>query len=106
MSVEVRLFIIARLAASFFLVWALRPHPFNYFESLRLGTMAVCAFGIYCALRWKQQGWAWAFGFLALLFNPFAKVALNRQTWNVLDVAVALVLVASIFLLKPQRVGT
>lgn len=95
------LFTLARLAAAAMLAWALRPHPYGYFELLRIAVCGVGAFGIYCALQWKRQGWAWAFGGLIVLFNPFVKVALGRQMWNYVDVAVAAFLVASIFLLKP-----
>ena len=32
---------------------------------------------------------AWTFGALALLFQPFIKIALGRLIWNVVDVVVA-----------------
>jgi hypothetical protein len=97
------IFTITRLVAACFLVWALAKHPYSYFESLRLGVIAVCVFGAYCAWAWKQIGWVWAFGFIAILFNPFVKIALNRQTWNVVDVIVAAFLVLTIFLLKDNK---
>ncbi|MBQ6064697.1 MAG: hypothetical protein IJK87_13900 [Prevotella sp.] len=34
------------------------------------------------------------FGALALLFQPFVKVALGRMMWNVVDVIVAILLIA------------
>ena len=34
------------------------------------------------------------FGALALLFQPFFKIALGRDMWNVVDVVVAIFLVA------------
>lgn len=34
-----------------------------------------------------------ACGALALLFQPFIKIALGREMWNVVDVAVALALI-------------
>lgn len=89
-------FTLARLAAAGMLVWALARHPYSYFELLRIVTCAVCAFGIYCAIQWKKQGWAWAFGVLILLFNPLVKVALNRQTWNVVDVVVAMLFLTGV----------
>ncbi len=68
------LFILARLAAVFMLLWAVAPqffqisdHPYSFFELLRVAVCAVCAFGVYCAIQWKQPGWAWAFGSLAAL---------------------------------------
>ena len=41
------------------------------------------------------------YGGLALLFQPFYKVALGRQMWNTVDVIVGLGLIISIFL-KPK----
>lgn len=40
---------------------------------------------------------------LALLFQPFIKVALGRMIWNVVDVIVSLGLIISIFV-KPKRI--
>ena len=36
---------------------------------------------------------AWTFGALALLFQPFIKIALGRLIWNVVDVVVGVGLV-------------
>lgn len=38
---------------------------------------------------------------LALLFQPFFKIALGRQMWNIVDVVVGVGLVISIFM-KPK----
>jgi hypothetical protein len=96
------IFTLARLAAAFFLIWAFWPHPYKYFEALRFWIMTVSIFGVYCSIQWKQQGWAWVFGVIAILFNPFAKIALGRQNWNYVDAIVAAVFIASIFLLKDK----
>jgi hypothetical protein len=37
------------------------------------------------------------FGALALLFQPFIKIALGRTIWNIVDVAVAILLLVLIF---------
>jgi hypothetical protein len=37
---------------------------------------------------------------LALLFQPFLKLSLGREIWNILDIIVALGLVASIIFKK------
>ncbi|MGA9211631.1 DUF6804 family protein [Kaistella sp.] len=38
---------------------------------------------------------------LALLFQPFFKIALGREIWNIVDVVVALGLLVSLFKKKP-----
>jgi hypothetical protein len=42
------------------------------------------------------------YGGLALLFQPFFKIALGRQMWNIVDVIVGIGLVISIFM-KPKK---
>jgi hypothetical protein len=39
---------------------------------------------------------------LALLFQPFFKIALGRQIWNIVDVVVGIGLLISIFM-KPKE---
>ena len=41
----------------------------------------------------KREGWAICFGALALLFQPFVKIALGRTMWNIVDVVVAIMLI-------------
>ena len=38
------------------------------------------------------------FGALALLFQPFFKIALGRDLWNILDIVTGLFLIISLFL--------
>lgn len=102
-KVIVVLFTIARIVAAVALVWALAPNPYVYYELLRLLVCAVCMFGIFCAVRLQQASWSWVFGALILLFNPLVRLPFQRLAWNVLDVATAAFLIATIFLLKPAK---
>ena len=53
------------------------------------------AFGVmsYQYIQKKLTVWAITFGALALLFQPFIKVALGRTMWNIVDVIVAILLI-------------
>ena len=42
------------------------------------------------------------YGCLALLFQPFFKIALGRDVWNVVDVIVGIALLISVFI-KPKK---
>jgi hypothetical protein len=42
------------------------------------------------------------YGGLALLFQPFFKISLGRQIWNIVDVVVGIGLLISIFM-KPKE---
>ena len=78
----------------------LAPMPYGYFQLVRFVAMVVfglMAYQYYC--RNKSIA-ATVFGVLALLFQPIYKIALGRATWNVIDVLVAVLLVALFVLEK------
>lgn len=43
------------------------------------------------------------YGALALLFQPFFKVALGRELWNMVDVVAAIGLLVSIFVKSKEK---
>ena len=72
----------------------LAPMPYGYYMLVRF--VAMVAFGLM-AYRYYANHKAIAavvFGVLALLFQPIYKIALGRVTWNVIDVLVAVLLIA------------
>ena len=85
---------LAYLAAAA-LVLALAPWPYGYYQLLRFGVTAVAAYGTYLAYGAGQQGWMWGLAGLAVLFNPIAPIAFDREVWAFLDVAAAVALVVS-----------
>lgn len=96
-------FTATRIIAASLLVWALARHSFNYYELLKLVVSGTCLFGVYVAFTAKKVDWAWLFGALVVLFNPLFPSPLSRQTWNVIDIAAAVLLLATIFLMKPAK---
>lgn len=95
-------FIIVRIIAVFMLLFAIGTLPYNYYTVLRLVVCAVTVYGAYYATKIKSRGWAWTLGVTAYLFNPVFPVYLKKSTWEVLDLCVAIVLAASLFLLRKQ----
>lgn len=67
--------------------------PYGYYVLVRF--VAMIAFAVMAWQYWekKRTPLAVTFGALALLFQPFAKIALGRTMWNVVDVAVAILLI-------------
>jgi hypothetical protein len=57
--------------------------------------VAMVAFAIFAYGYYEQNKTSLAvtFSALALLFQPFIKIALGRVMWNIVDVAVALLLI-------------
>lgn len=79
------------------LLLCLAPMPYGYYTLVRI--LAMVVFGLY-AYRFyvaKKEALTWVFVTLALLFQPFAKVALGRMIWNVIDVIVAIGLIVLFF---------
>lgn len=75
----------------------LAPMPYGYFQLVRF--LATLAFGVM-AFRYYQERKEWlaySCGTLALLFQPFYKIALGRTVWNIVDVIVAVGLIALFF---------
>jgi len=75
------------------LLLCLAPMPYGYYALVRF--VAMVAFAVMAYQYWnkKQQSLAVVFGALALLFQPFAKIALGRTVWNIVDVIVAAFLI-------------
>ncbi len=58
------------------------------------------------AVVWKEKQIKYTplfyYVLLALLFQPFFKIALGREIWNIVDVVVAVGLIISVFI-KPKE---
>ena len=85
------------------LLLCLAPMPYGYFTLVRI--LATVVFGLYayrCYVA-KKEAFTWVFVTLALLFQPFAKVGLGRTVWNIIDVIVAIGLIALFFWERNER---
>ena len=78
---------------SLLLLLCLAPMPYGYYQLVRFVAMVVFGVMTYKYYEEKKNELAITFGALALLFQPFVKVALGRTMWNVVDVAVAILLI-------------
>jgi hypothetical protein len=78
--------------------------PYGYYQLVRF--VAMVLFAIYAYNYWIKEikPLAITFGALALLFQPFIKVALGRAMWNVTDVVVALGLIG-LYLYENNKVS-
>jgi hypothetical protein len=71
------------------LLACLLPMPYGYYQLVRVVATAAFAFLAY---QERENGLLWVFVCLALLFQPFEKIALGRTLWNGVDIAVAVFL--------------
>lgn len=80
-------------ALAVMLLLCLAPMPYGYYQLVRF--VAMVAFGIMAYKYHQAQNTIYAitFGALALLFQPYVKIVLGREMWNIVDVVVALWLI-------------
>ncbi len=102
------------LAILFFL--CLADMPYGFYQFVRFASLIGFTYLSYdsymknkhkIAVGWvdvqDKYGASFRFLFLAILFQPFFKIALGREMWNIVDVVVGIGLIISIFM-KPKRI--
>ena len=87
------------LAILFFL--CLADMPYGFYQFVRFVALIGFAILAYQANQQGKQTEMIIYGALALLFQPFFKIALGRELWNIVDVVVGIGLLISTFL-KPK----
>jgi len=91
------------IAATFLFVALFDGWPYGFFTLLRFVVFASSAYVAYMAYEVQKEKWVWIFGFLAILFNPFIVIHLNREIWSVLDLIVGIFMIISVFVLKLEH---
>jgi len=77
------------------LLLALAPgHPYGYFIFLRWVVCVAALIFLPMFHGHQLYGWMYAFGFIALLYNPIFRVHLTRDIWMVLNVVTIVVFAA------------
>ena len=79
------------------LLLCLAPMPYGYFQLVRFMVTIVFCVMTYCYYMERKEWLAYTCGTLALLFQPFYKIALGRTIWNIVDVIVAIGLLVLFF---------
>lgn len=70
--------------------------PYDYYQLVRFAAMAGFAYLAYSANEQGNKTATFIYIGLALLFQPFIKIALGRTLWNVVDVIVGVGLLLSL----------
>ena len=82
------------LAVSFFL--CLADMPYGYYQFVRFAGLVGFAILAYQAHEQGRQTEMIIYGGLALLFQPFFKVALGREILNIVDLVIGVWLIFSV----------
>lgn len=88
------------IAAVFLFLALFDSWPYGFFTLLRFVVFASSAYVAWMAYKAQKEKWIWVFGFLAVLFNPFIIIHLNREIWSVIDLIAGVFMIASVFVLK------
>jgi hypothetical protein len=89
------------LAVLFFL--CLADMPYGYYQLVRFAGLVGFATLAYQAHEQGRQTEKFIYGGLTLLFQPFFKIALGREIWNVVDVIIGIGLLISLFMIPKEN---
>lgn len=70
------------------------PLPYGYYMLLRIAAFGFFMWAAVITYEKKSQYLPWAFGLLALLFNPIIKIHLLKELWAAIDIASAIFILA------------
>src|SRR5680860_516136 len=89
---------IIKVVLAILMFWCLLDMPYGFYQFVRF--VALIGFGIlaYKANEQNKNTEMIIFGGLALLFQPFFKIALGREMWNIVDVIVGIGLIGSLIM--------
>ena len=87
-----------KILAILFLLGALADNPYGYYQLLRWVILIIGAYSAYLVYNTAKKVWPWVFGVIAILFNPIIPFSFQRETWQIIDIIVAIIF--SVFLFQ------
>ncbi|BDB53076.1 DUF6804 family protein [Flavobacterium ammonificans] len=87
---------IIKIVLASLLLLCLLDMPYSFFQLVRFVSMAGFVFLAYTANENNSKNEMLLYVLLAILFQPFEKIALGRELWNIVDVIVALFLLITL----------
>ena len=72
--------------------------PYGYFQLVRFAALVGFAILAYNSNEQGHKTEVIIYVCLGILFQPFFKIALGRQIWNMVDVVVGIALIVSLFI--------
>ena len=90
---------VVKIGLSVLLFLCLFKMPYGFFQLVKVSSTFVFIYFAFKASnndKHTQLNKIFFVG-LAILFQPFFKIALGRQIWNIVDVLVGIILIVSVF---------
>jgi hypothetical protein len=85
-----------KIIISILLLICLLDMPYGYFQFVRFSSIVAFAYLAFSANEEGRQSEVIIFVLLAFLFQPFIKISLGRELWNIVDVIVSAGLIFSL----------
>lgn len=79
------------------LIACLLPLPYGFYTLIRFATAIVAVCWAYTFYKRRQTALAIFAAAVALLFQPFVKIVMDRSTWNVVDLILAVLILIAVF---------
>lgn len=96
-------FIVVRILAAGIAFYATQKHPYSFYILTRWVVFLTCCWGLWMARNRLWPSFAPAYFAIGLIFNPVLPFHFQRATWFWIDIAVGVVLLASLFLERSKR---
>jgi hypothetical protein len=92
-----------KIVLAILLFLCLADMPYGYYQLVRFAGLVGFTILAYHAHEEGRPTQMIIYGGLALLFQPFFKITLGRQMWNIVDVIVGIGLLISIFINPKEK---
>lgn len=86
-----------QIASAILLLLCFLPMPYGFYTIVRLAMTIISGYLAYDYYTHNKKQLAVTFSIIAVLFQPFIKLALGREIWQVVDVVVAILLLILAF---------
>lgn len=94
---------IIKIALAVLLFLCLFNMSFGFYQFVRFAAMAAFAYLAFSANDQNKKNEVFVYIALAILFQPFVKIALGRTIWNIIDVVVGVSLLISLITTKKEQ---
>jgi hypothetical protein len=91
-----------KIALTVLMFLCLLDMPYGFYQFVRFAALIGFGFLAYTATEQNKNTEIIIYACLALLFQPFYKIALGRELWNIVDVIIGVGLIGSFMLNKTK----
>ena len=93
-----------KILISILLFLCIADMSYGYYQFVRFACCIAFAYFAYNANEKEEKSTAIIYLVLAILFQPFLKISLGKELWNIIDIIVGIGLLLSMILNKKKEV--